>query len=187
MMKNPNQERTILNSQDIEKALKRLSHQILERNSAPAKIALVGVQTRGIPLAKRIKAILQGISQTEIPLGELDITLYRDDLTTIGPKPVVKKTKIEFDINQKIIILVDDVLFTGRTVRAALDQIMDFGRPQKIQFLVLIDRGHRELPFRADFVGKNIPTAKNQIVEVKLKETDAGDKAIIRKKNEQKK
>ncbi|MCF7873484.1 MAG: bifunctional pyr operon transcriptional regulator/uracil phosphoribosyltransferase PyrR [Candidatus Omnitrophica bacterium] len=181
-MEDKNKEKIILTGQDIEKALVRLSHQILEKNPNPNEIALVGIQTRGVPLAKRIKNIVEDISKTSLPLGELDITLYRDDLTTIGPNPVVKKTVIGFDIYEKIIILVDDVLFSGRTVRAALDQIMDFGRPEKIQLLTLIDRGHRELPFRADFVGKNIPTAKEQIVEVKLKEIDSEDKAVLRGK-----
>ncbi|MCF7916499.1 MAG: bifunctional pyr operon transcriptional regulator/uracil phosphoribosyltransferase PyrR [Candidatus Omnitrophica bacterium] len=182
-MENKSKEKIILTSQEIEKILIRLSHQILEQNPNPKKLALIGVQTRGVPLARRIKKILQDLSQMDLPLGELDITLYRDDLTTIGPKPIIKKTSINFDINQKIIILIDDVLFTGRTVRACLDQIIDFGRPEKIQLLTLIDRGHRELPFRADFVGKNIPTAKNQIVEIKLKEIDQEDSAILRVKN----
>lgn len=183
-MKNYPEEKIILDSKDIDKALQRLSHQILEKNPNPEKIALIGVQTRGVPLARRIKEIFKELNQINLPLGELDITLYRDDLTTIGPKPVIKKTSINFDINQKIIILIDDVLFTGRTVRACLDQIMDFGRPEKIQLLALIDRGHRELPFRADFVGKNIPTAKDQIVEIRLREIDQEDKAILRAKNE---
>ncbi|MFO8053219.1 MAG: bifunctional pyr operon transcriptional regulator/uracil phosphoribosyltransferase PyrR [Candidatus Omnitrophota bacterium] len=181
-MKDANREKTILSCQDIEKALLRLSHQILEKNPNPDKIALIGIQTRGVPLAKRIKTIIEKAKKTKVSLGELDITLYRDDLTTIGPNPVVKKTIIDFDICEKTIILVDDVLFSGRTIRAALDQIMDFGRPEKIQLLVLIDRGHRELPFRADFVGKNIPTAKDQIVEVRLKEIDSQDKVILREK-----
>lgn len=183
-MENKSKEKIILTGPKIEKSLLRLSHQILEKNLNLEQVALVGIQTRGIPLAERIKKIIKEINGAELPLGKLDITLYRDDLTTVGPNPVVKETVINFDINQKTIILIDDVLFTGRTIRAALDQIMDFGRPQKIQLLVLIDRGHRELPFRADFVGKNIPTAKNQIVEIKLKETDNEDKAILRGKDE---
>jgi pyrimidine operon attenuation protein/uracil phosphoribosyltransferase len=181
-MERANQEKIILTSQDIEKSLKRLSHQILEKTPNPTKLALVGIQTRGVPLAKRIKTIIRDIIRVDLPLGELDITLYRDDLTVIGPKPIVKKTIIDFDIYQKVIILIDDVLFTGRTIRAALDQIMDFGRPEKIRLLTLIDRGHRELPFRADFVGKNIPTARDPIVEVKLKEVDSQDKAVLRGK-----
>ncbi len=182
-MKNFSSGKTILTAAEVEKIIRRLSYQILEKNSNPEKVALIGVQTRGVPLAQRIKKIIQEIGQVDLPLAMLDITLYRDDLTVIGSKPVVKKTAINFDINQKIIILVDDVLFTGRTVRAAIDQIMDFGRPEKIQLLVLIDRGHRELPFRADFVGKNIPTAKKQIVEVQLKEIDLKDKVILQKEN----
>ncbi len=183
-MENKSKEKIILTGPEIEKSLLRLSHQISEKNPSLEQIALVGIQTRGIPLAQRIKKIIKKINGAELPLGKLDITLYRDDLTTVGPNPVVKETVINFDINQKTIILIDDVLFTGRTIRAALDQIMDFGRPEKIQLLILIDRGHRELPFRADFVGKNIPTAKHQIVEIKLKETDNEDKAILRGKDE---
>lgn len=184
-MKNLPAEKIILNSQDIEKALRRLSHQIIEKNSDLNQIALVGIQTCGVPLAQRIKKVIEEISQKNVPLALLDITLYRDDLTVIGPNPLVKKTRIDFDINQKTIILVDDVLFTGRTIRAAIDQIMDFGRPKEIQLLVLVDRGHRELPIRADFVGKNIPTAKEQIIEVKLKELDSKgeDKVVLQEKN----
>jgi pyrimidine operon attenuation protein/uracil phosphoribosyltransferase len=179
-MKDKSKEKIVLTCQDIEKTLLRLSHQVLEKNPNPKNIALVGIQTRGVPLAKRIKTIIESINKISLPLGELDITLYRDDLTTIGPNPIVKKTAINFDIQGKIIILVDDVLSSGRTIRAALDQIIDFGRPDKIQFLTLVDRGHRELPFRADFVGKNIPTAKDQIVEVRLKEIDYQDKVILK-------
>lgn len=176
-------EKVILSSPEIESALQRLSCQILEKNPCPDKIALVGIQTRGVPLAQRIQKKIKEASNKEVSLALLDITLYRDDLTAIGLNPTVKKTVINFDINQKIIILVDDVLFTGRTIRAALDQIMDFGRPEKIQLLVLVDRGHRELPLRADYVGKNIPTSKEEIVEVKLREVDSEDKVILCKKN----
>lgn len=182
-MKNSQKEKTLLNSHDIEKALRRLSYQVLEKNPDPQKIALVGIQTCGVPLAKRIKKIIKEIAGVEVPLAMLDITFYRDDLTAIGSKPIVKKTKINFNPNQKTIILVDDVLFTGRTVRAALDQIMDFGRPERIQLLVLVDRGHRELPLRADFVGKNIPTSRKQAVEVKLKETGQEDKVVLEEGN----
>lgn len=186
-MKNSSQEKTILTASEIEKALKRLSHQINEKNSGFNNLALVGIQTRGVILAKRLKGLLKNISRVEAPLGILDITLYRDDLTAIGPNPEVKKTEINFDVNQKTIILIDDVLHTGRTIRAALDQIVDFGRPEKIQLLVLIDRGHRELPLKPDFVGKNLPTARSQSVEVRLKEIDSEDKVVLQEKNEQQK
>lgn len=169
----------VLSEEDIKRALQRLTHQILENNPSLAGIALVGIQTRGVYLAKRIQRVISDLKGIEIPLGELDITLYRDDLTAIGPKPVVKETKIKFGITDKEIILVDDVLYTGRTIRAALDEIMDFGRPKKVELLVLVDRGHRELPIRADFVGKNIPTSAKEMVEVKLSEVDSKDKVIV--------
>lgn len=169
----------VLTADDIERTLKRLAHQIIEKNPNSSELALIGIQTRGVYLARCLQAIIAEIEKVQIPVGVLDITLYRDDLTAIGPNPVVKETKLNFDVNDKKIILVDDVLFTGRTVRAALDEIMDFGRPVAIRLLVLIDRGHRELPIRADFVGKNIPTASQELVEVKLKETDGVDEVNI--------
>lgn len=169
----------ILIGEDIRKILYRLAHQILEKDSMIQEIALVGIQTRGAHLAKRIQRIIKEIKTVEVPLGILDITFYRDDLTTIGPKPVVKETQIEFDLNGKTVVLVDDVLFTGRTIRAALDEIMDFGRPKKVELLVLVDRGHRELPIRADFVGKNIPTSCRELIEVKLEEVDGRDEVMI--------
>lgn len=169
----------ILSSEDIRRILYRLTHQILEKNLNPQELVLIGIQTRGVYLAKRIQAIIKEIEKIEVPLGVLDITFYRDDLTAIGPKPVVKATKINFDLNSKKVILIDDVLFTGRTVRAALDEIMDFGRPKVIELLVLVDRGHRELPIRADFVGKNIPTSLKELVEVRFKEVDGQDEVVI--------
>tara|TARA_B100000315_G_scaffold193206_1_gene183692 strand:- start:302 stop:853 length:552 start_codon:yes stop_codon:yes gene_type:complete len=176
-------ERIILSDQDIKKILQRLAHQIVEKNINPGELVLIGIQTRGVYIAQRVQAIIKEIESQEIPLGILGITLYRDDLTTIGPNPVVKETKIGFDIKGKRVILIDDVLFTGRTVRAALDEIMDFGRPQGIELLVLVDRGHRELPIRADYVGKNMPTSKDELVEVKLKEADSLDQVTIKTKN----
>lgn len=170
----------VLSKEDIRRTIYRLTHQILEKNPDVKKIALMGVQTRGVYLAKRIQGMIKELEGLEPPLGVLDITLYRDDLTALGPKPIVKETKIGFDLADKVIILIDDVLFTGRTVRAALDEIMDFGRPKKIEYLVLIDRGYRELPIRADFVGKNIPTAREEVVEVKFKEIDGEDIVLIR-------
>jgi len=169
----------ILSGDDIKRTLYRLSHQILEKSPNSAELALIGIQTRGVHLAKRIKAIIKEIKGAEIPLGVLDITLYRDDLTAIGPKPIVKETKIPFDLSERIVILVDDVLFTGRTVRAALNEIMDFGRPKRVEYLVLVDRGYRELPIRADYVGKNIPTSRKEVIEVKLEEYDGIDEVVI--------
>lgn len=168
-----------LSGQDIKRVLYRLAHQILEKTPDSSEIVLLGIQTRGVYIAQRIKDIIKEIEGVELPFGILDITLYRDDLTAIGPSPLVKQTNIDFDINNKVVILVDDVLFTGRTIRAALDEIMDFGRPKRVELLVLIDRGHRELPIRADFVGKNIPTSASERVEVRIKELDAKDEVVI--------
>lgn len=172
----------ILNTEDIKRILQRLTHQILEANANASEIALIGIQTRGVHLAKRIQAILKENANVDVPLGVLDITLYRDDLTAIGTRPVVKETKIDFDLTDKIVVLIDDVLFTGRTIRAALNEMMDFGRPQCVELLVLIDRGHRELPIRADFVGKNIPTSKSETVEVRLEEIDGAEEVVIGEK-----
>ncbi len=169
----------ILSGDDINRALYRLTRQILEKNLDSKELALIGIQTRGVYLAKRIQALIKEIKGVEVPLGVLDITLYRDDLTAIGPKPIVKETKITFDLSERIVILVDDVLFTGRTVRAALNEIMDFGRPRRVEYLVLIDRGYRELPIRADYVGKNIPTSRKEVVEVKLKGYDGIDEVVV--------
>ena len=175
---------TLFSAQEIKRALYRLSHEIVEKTSSLDELALVGIQTRGVHLAKRIRAIIKENENVELPLGVLDSTLYRDDLTAIGPNPLVKATKINFDINGKVLVLVDDVLFTGRTIRAALDEIMDFGRPKRVELLVLIDRGHRELPIRADFVGKNIPTSQQELVEVRLGESDGRDEVVILERTE---
>jgi pyrimidine operon attenuation protein/uracil phosphoribosyltransferase len=172
----------ILNAEEIKRTLQRLTHQILEANQNFQEVALIGIQTRGVYLAKRIQALIKETENLELPLGILDITLYRDDLTAVGLGPTVKETKIDFDLNGKAVVLIDDVLFTGRTIRAALDELMDFGRPQKVELLVLIDRGHRELPIRADFVGKNIPTSKNETIEVRLNELDGIDEVVIGEK-----
>ncbi|MBN3041167.1 MAG: bifunctional pyr operon transcriptional regulator/uracil phosphoribosyltransferase PyrR [Candidatus Omnitrophica bacterium] len=169
----------ILSQEDIKRTLTRLTHQILEKKTSSDGVVLIGIQTRGVHLAQRIQTIIREIEGIKVPLGALDITLYRDDLTTVGSSPVVKKTKINFDLNDKEVILIDDVLFTGRTVRAALDEIMDFGRPKSIELLVMIDRGHRELPIRADYVGKNIPTSAKEQIEVRLKEIDEQDEVVI--------
>jgi len=177
--------RKILTEEDIKRVLYRLAHQILEKNPNSGEIILIGIQTRGVYLAKRIQRIIKEIEGKQPPLGILDITLYRDDLTAIGPNPVVKETRINFDLNEKVVIFVDDVFFTGRTIRAALDEIIDFGRPKKIELLVLIDRGYRELPIRADFVGKNIPTCREDVVEVRLSEIDGRDEAVILSKKKE--
>lgn len=173
------EKKKIFSPDDIKRTLYRLSHQILEKSPNAGLLALVGIQTRGVHLAKRIQAIIKEISGVEVPLGVLDITLYRDDLTAIGPKPIVKETKINFDLGERIVVLVDDVLYTGRTVRAALNEIIDFGRPKRVEYLVLVDRGYRELPIRADYVGKNIPTSRREVVEVKLNECDAVDEVVV--------
>ena len=165
----------------IDRALMRIAHEIVERNRPIEEVALVGVRTRGVPIADRIAHNLGRISEYHVPTGALDITLYRDDLMrhTVGPQPVLRETQISFSIDDRRILLVDDVLYTGRTVRAALDALVDFGRPRSIQLVVLVDRGHRELPIKADYVGKNLPTATNQSVQVKLAETDGVDEVEV--------
>ncbi|MCL4377881.1 MAG: bifunctional pyr operon transcriptional regulator/uracil phosphoribosyltransferase PyrR [Actinobacteria bacterium] len=169
---------TVLNSDDIARIIKRISHEIIERNKGSENIIFIGIRKRGVPLAKRIKENIEELYNSEIKLGKLDISFYRDDINE-KIKSDVNITEIPFEIKGKDIILVDDVLFTGRTIRAAMDAIMDFGRPKSIQLVVLIDRGHRELPIRADYVGKNLPTSLNEFVEVKLEETDNEDKVSI--------
>ena len=163
----------------MERALKRISHEIIEKNKGVKDIALVGIKTRGIPIAKRIAGYVKDFENYEVEVGNLDITLYRDDLTEKFEQAHLNQTDINFDINNKNIILIDDVLYTGRTVRAALDAIIDIGRPKTIQLAELIDRGHRELPIRADYVGKNVPTSENEIVRVELIETDDENRVII--------
>ena len=162
----------IMKKKEITRSLSRIAHEIVEKNKGIDDLVLIGIRTRGVPLAKRIASRIEEIEKTEVPVGILDITLYRDDLSTIAQNPVVRKTQIPFDLADKKIILIDDVLYTGRTVRAALDALIDFGRPRLIQLAVMIDRGHRELPIRPDFVGRNLPTAKNEVIEVRLDETD---------------
>ena len=169
----------------IARTLTRIAHEILERNAAPGDVhdlVLVGIRTRGVPIAKRLAQLLRDIrGGDEVPTGALDITLYRDDLMrhAVGPQPVVRKTEIPFSIDDKRILLVDDVLYTGRTIRAALDALIDFGRPKTIQLVVLVDRGHRELPIKADYVGKNLPTSPSQSVQVHLVEVDGRDEVEI--------
>lgn len=165
----------IMDAQDLQRALVRISHEILEKNKEVKKLAIVGIRSRGVYLAERIAKIIEEIEDVSVPLGILDITLHRDDLFTMVKQPVVQKTEISFDITDKDIILVDDVLFSGRTVRAAIDELIDFGRPRTIQLAVLIDRGHRDLPIRPDYVGKNVPTSLKEIIKVKIKELDKRD------------
>lgn len=170
----------ILDEVGIKRALTRVAHEIIERNKGVEDLVIIGVRRRGVPLAERIAKRLEDFEAIKVPVGILDITLYRDDLTTLAHQPVVHKTEVPFSINGKKVILVDDVLFTGRTVRAALDALIDLGRPKFIQLAVLVDRGHRELPIRADFVGKNVPTSNREVVSVQLAEVDGEDKVIIR-------
>jgi len=173
----------ILDKEAIRRAILRVAHEILEKNKGTEDLCIVGIRTRGAVLAERLKECIKQIEGAEIPVGILDITLYRDDLTLIDTQPVVRETSINFDIADKKVVLVDDVLFTGRTIRAALDALIDFGRPASIQLAVLIDRGHRELPVRADYVGKNIPTSLDQNVKVILEEVDnKTDEVIVKER-----
>jgi pyrimidine operon attenuation protein / uracil phosphoribosyltransferase len=169
----------ILDENGIRRALVRIAHEILERNQGLDDLVLVGLRSRGDHLARRLAASLREIEGTEVPVGVMDVTLYRDDLAHAGHWPQVQRTEIPFTIEGRHVVLVDDVLFTGRSVRAALDSLMDFGRPRSIQLAVLVDRGHRELPIRADFVGKNVPTSRREAVEVLLRETDGEDRVVI--------
>jgi pyrimidine operon attenuation protein/uracil phosphoribosyltransferase len=169
----------IIDDKSLERTLTRLAHEIIERNKGVESIAIVGIKTRGEFIAKRLAKTIGEIEKKEINVGLLDITLYRDDLRTLHEQPVLKGTEISFDVTYKNIILVDDVLFTGRTVRAALDELVDLGRPATIQLAVLIDRGHRQLPIKADFVGKNVPTSLDEQIKVMLKEVDGEDSVII--------
>ncbi|AHF10546.1 MULTISPECIES: bifunctional pyr operon transcriptional regulator/uracil phosphoribosyltransferase PyrR [Dehalobacter] len=172
----------IMDADGIRRAISRISHEILEKNQGTKDLVLIGIRTRGVPLAERIKERIAEFEGVSIPLGLLDITLYRDDLSTIDIQPVLHETKVPFSLDGKIVILVDDVLFTGRTVRAALDALLDLGRPSKIQLAVLVDRGHRELPIRADYVGKNVPTSSREIVSVCLEETDGSEEVFLQEK-----
>ena len=169
----------LMDEKAIGRAITRISHEIIERNKGIEDIVLVGIKTRGVPIANRIGKKIEQIEGTKINTGEIDITLYRDDLKKVDIDPVINCSNIEFSIDDKIVILVDDVLYTGRTVRSALDAVIDIGRPKAIQLAVLVDRGHRELPIRADYVGKNVPTSKDEIISVKLSEIDEEDSVTI--------
>ena len=171
----------VMDADRIGRTLTRIAHEIVERNKGVDDLALVGVRTRGVHLARRLARTLKEITGDEVPTGALDITLYRDDLmrNAVGPQPLVRRTEIPFSIDDRKILLVDDVLYTGRTTRAALDALIDYGRPKGIQLIVLVDRGHRELPIKADYVGKNLPTSLKQSVQVRLQEIDGADEVVI--------
>ena len=169
----------IMSASEIERTLVRLAHEMIEKNNGIGDLGLVGIRRRGVPIAQRLASIIQRIEKEPVPVGTLDITLYRDDLSTLGPKPVVQKTEIGFDITDKSIVLVDDVLYTGRTARAAMDALFRHGRPRLVQLCALIDRGHRELPIEATYVGRKVQTTSREIVEVKLREVDDTEKVLL--------
>ena len=171
----------VMDADRIARTLTRIAHEIVERNKGVENLALVGVRTRGVHIARRLADRLREITGHDVPTGSLDITLYRDDLMRqpVGPQPLIRKTEIPFSIDNRKILLVDDVLYTGRTIRAALDALIDFGRPHAIQLIVLVDRGHRELPIKADYVGKNLPTSAEESVQVCLRETDDRDEVVL--------
>lgn len=172
----------LMDAESIRRALTRISHEIVEKNKGTDNLLLVGIRTRGVPLAERLADYIGRIEGKRPPVGVLDITLYRDDLSTLSHQPIVRPTELPVDIDGKTVVLTDDVLYTGRTIRAALDALIDMGRPKAIQLAVLIDRGHRELPIRADFVGKNVPTSSKETVSVQLKGTDGTEKVLIRER-----
>jgi pyrimidine operon attenuation protein/uracil phosphoribosyltransferase len=170
----------IADANAVRRMLTRIAHEIVERNKGTDRLVLVGIRRRGVPLARRLRDLIRGFEGVEVPMGSLDITLYRDDLNAIANQPVVRTTEIPVSIDDKDVVLVDDVLYTGRTVRSALNALIDFGRPRTIQLAVLVDRGHRELPIRADFVGKNVPTSHREIVAVHVTEEDGDDSVQIK-------
>jgi len=169
----------IMDAEAMRRGLTRIAHEIIERNKGTDNLALIGIRRRGVPLARRIRDLIKEFEGEEVPLGTLDITLYRDDLSTRSEQPVVHRSEVNFEVTGKNVVLVDDVLYTGRTVRAAMDALMDLGRPQRIQLAVLVDRGHRELPIRADYVGKNVPTSRDEVIEVRVTDIDGRDEVWI--------
>ncbi len=171
----------VMAANQVARTIARMAHEIVERHHALEELALIGVRTRGVPIARRLSSVLADITGDTVPAGVLDITLYRDDLMRqpVGPQPILRRTEIDFSIDNRRILLVDDVLYTGRTVRAALDALIDFGRPRTIELLVLVDRGHRELPIKADYVGKNLPTSLEESVQVRLAEVEGLDEVVI--------
>jgi len=182
MKKGMKLKKEIMNSEAIDRAISRIAHEILESNKGTKDLALIGIRTRGVPLAERIAKKIETIENTEIKTGVLDITLYRDDLSTVSEQPIVHRTEIPFNINDKKVVLIDDVIFKGRTIRAALDALIDLGRPKQIQLAIMVDRGHREIPIRADYIGKNLPTAMSEVVSVKFKEIDDEDSVLLLEK-----
>ncbi len=163
----------------MDRALSRIAHEIVERHHGTNNLALVGIRTRGVPLAKALQNKIKEFEGIEIPTGSVDITLYRDDLSRIAPNPLIQATELDFEIETKVVVLVDDVLFTGRTIRGALDAVIEYGRPRAIELAVLIDRGHREFPIRADFVGKNVPTSLSEVIKVQCQEVDGQDSVLM--------
>jgi pyrimidine operon attenuation protein/uracil phosphoribosyltransferase len=178
------QKAQLMSASEVERTLIRLAHEILEKNNGVDDLALVGIRRRGVPLAERLAKIIQRIEKKPVLLGTLDITLYRDDLSTLGAKPVVQKSEMEIPVTGKSVVLVDDVLYTGRTTRAAMDALFRSGRPRRLQLCVLIDRGHRELPIEAAFIGRTVQTTENQIIEVKLREIDDAEKVLLMEKQQ---
>ena len=174
----------IVDADGLRRIVTRIAHEIIERNKGVKDLVLVGIRRRGVPIAQRIAVKIQEFEGAPPVLGSLDITLYRDDLSTVAHQPVVGSTDIPVDINGKVVVLVDDVLYTGRTIRAAMDALIDFGRPRSIQLAVVVDRGHRELPIRADYVGKNVPTSKKEVIGVKLADVDGVDSVVIKEGEE---
>ncbi len=178
-MTEKHRETVVMDSDEIRRAITRIAHEIIERNKGAEGLAIIGIQSRGVPIARRLADLIEKIEGTHVPVGSLNVALYRDDFATRLAPISVGKTEVDFDVTDRTIVLVDEVLFTGRTIRSALDAITDMGRPGSIQLAVLIDRGHRELPIRADYVGKNLPTARSEHVHVHLAETDGEDKVVI--------
>ena len=178
------QKAQLMSASEIERTLVRLAHEIVEKNNGVDRLALVGIKRRGVPLAQRLGSLIERIERKPAPVGQLDITLYRDDLSTVGPKPVVQKSELGVDIVDKDVVMVDDVLYTGRTTRAALDALFDHGRPRSVQLCVLIDRGHRELPIEAAYVGRRVQTTASEIIEVKLREVDDMEKVLLVEREE---
>jgi pyrimidine operon attenuation protein/uracil phosphoribosyltransferase len=174
----------MMTPEDIKRSLARVTHEIIERNKTIEHLILVGMRTRGVPLAKRLAANIEDLAGSRIPVGALDISLYRDDLSSLNPQPTVQRTDIPVNIDDKSVVLVDDVLYTGRSARAAMDALIDLGRPRSIQLAVLVDRGHRELPIRADYVGRNMPSSRHEQIQVQLVETDDMDEVVIVKNSQ---
>ncbi len=173
------EKRQLLSAQEIDRTLHRLAHEIVEKTGGAKDLALIGVRRRGVPLSQRLAKLISASAKTEVPVGTLDITLYRDDLSTIGPHPVVQSTDIDFSVDDRDLVIVDDVLYTGRTIRAAMSGLFDLGRPRRIRLCVLVDRGHRELPVEATFVGRTVETTDTEVVEVRLQEIDGEERVMI--------